>query len=94
MYEQAYFRIDDALDSERMVILDLLRPYVLVHFRDLRFNVSATPLNYERVARDQEFRNLVDYRLQLVKQNHRMNFDGALPEIRGLVAALEEELGR
>ena len=94
VYEQAYFRIDDALDSERMVILDLLRPYVLVHFRDLRFNISATPLDYARVAGDQEFLNLVDYRLQLVKQNHKMNFDGALPEIRALVAALEAELAR
>ena len=93
VYEQAYARIDDALDSERMVILDLLRPYVLVHFKDLRFNVSATPLDYAFVATDQKFVNLIDYRLQLVKQNHLRNFDEALPEIRALKDVLDDELG-
>jgi len=76
-----------------MVILDLLRPYVLVHFKDLRFNISATPLDYGFVSTDQEFLNLIDYRLQLVRQNHMANFDEALPELRSLVAALDEELG-
>lgn len=94
VYEQSYVRLDDAHDSERMVILDLLRPYVLVHFKDLRFNVSATPLDYDFVSTDQEFLNLVDYRLQLVRQNHMGNFDEALPEIRRLVAALDEALGQ
>ena len=93
VYEQAYFRLDDALDSERMVILDLLRPYVLIHFKDLRFNESATPLDYGFVSTDQEFLNLIDYRLQLVRQNHMRNFDAALPEIRSLKAALDERLG-
>jgi hypothetical protein len=92
VYEQSYAHLDDALDSERMVILDLLRPYVLVHFKDLRFNVSAAPLDYAFVSTDQEFLNLVDYRLQLVKQNHMMNFARALPEIRGLKQSLDDRL--
>jgi hypothetical protein len=93
VYEQSYARLDDALDSERMVILDLLRPYFLVHFKDLRFNVSATPLDYGFVSTDPQFLNLVDYRIQLVRQNHLGNFDAALPEIRSLVAALDGVLG-
>lgn len=94
VYEQSYARLDDAHESERRVILDLLRPYFLVHFKDLRFNVSATPLDYRFVSTDQEFLNLADYRLQLVRQNHMTgNFDEALPELRSLLAALAAALG-
>ena len=92
VYEQAYARVDDALDAERGVILDLLRPYVLVHFKDLRFTVSATPLDYGYVSTDQQFLNLIDYRLQLLRQNHMRNFDEALLELRSLKLALDEEL--
>lgn len=94
VYEQAYSRLDDAHEMERAVVLDLLRPYVLVHFKDLRFGVSATPLDYGHVSSDQEFINLADYRLQLVRQNHRMQFDAALPDLRALLSQLDEELGR
>ena len=74
--------------------MDLLRPYFLVHFRDLIFNENATPLDYDAVSADGEFLNLVDYRLQGVKQNHIPNLERATSEIGALIDSIEVELGR
>lgn len=56
------------MELETYVVLEVLRTYYLTHFRRLRFNVSATPVDYEAVVHDPEFRNLLDYRLQNVAQ--------------------------
>jgi len=94
VYEQTYPNAERAIASERAVVLDLLRPYFLVHFRDLRFNESATPLDYDEVSKDAEFLNLVDYRLQLVRQNHIPLLQHATSEMRDLIEATALELGR
>jgi hypothetical protein len=93
VYETSYVNSGVGIEMERDVILDLLRPYFLIHFRDLRFGSSATPLDYAAVSTDPEFLNLVDYRLQLVRQNHLPRLRGAIPEIRALKEAIDEELG-
>lgn len=92
MHELSYKEAQDALDDERGVILDLLRPYFLVHFRDLRFNRSATPLDYGFISHDPEFLNLADYRLQNHKQNSHPALQRAIPRIRALRAAIGNEL--
>jgi hypothetical protein len=82
------------LEAERRVVLDLLRPYFLENFRDLIFNQSATPLDYDAVLNDTPFLNLVDYRLQGVKQSSIPLLETATSEIRELIEAIEVELGR
>ena len=79
--------------TEREIVRDYLRPYFLSHFRDLRFNQSATPLDYQAILRDTEFLNRVDYRLQAVKQNHIQAFTRAISEIDALIDAISVELG-
>ena len=81
------------MELEGDILFDLFRPYFVVHFRDLRFNQSATPLDYEALLSDVEFLNLVDYRLQVVKQNHIQNLERATSEIGALIEAIEFELG-
>lgn len=92
VYEDTYPRIRRSISWEASLVLDLMRPYFLVHFRDLRFNESATPVDYETIAKSTEFVNLIDYRLQLTRQNHLRVFGQAIDEIDALIAALDAEL--
>lgn len=92
VYEWSYARARGAQDGERSSVLDLLRPYFLLHFKDLRFNRSATPLDYEFISNDPEFLNLADYRLQNVTQNSLPLVQEAILDIRALKAAIDEEL--
>jgi hypothetical protein len=80
-------------DLEADVVLGLLRPYFLLHFRDLRFSQSATPLDYQALLSDTEFLNLVAYRLQTVRQSHINTFELAISEVRDLIKATELALG-
>lgn len=92
VYETSYRRARGARDAEESIVLGLLRPYFLLHFKDLRFNLSATPVDYEFIANDHEFLNLADYRLQNLKQNGLVLLRGAITEIRALKAAIDEKL--
>lgn len=92
VYEQAYASIEASLETEANVVLEVLRPYFLLHFRDLRFNQTATPLSYDSLRRSVEFANLVSYRLQVVRQNHLPRFESGIAEVQQLINALEQEL--
>jgi hypothetical protein len=92
VYERTYARLQDALDRERETVLEVLRPYFILHFRDLSFGQSATPLNYGAVSNDTEFINLAAYRLQLVRTNQIARFEDAIPELRGLLEGIGAEL--
>jgi hypothetical protein len=46
---------------------DIIRPYYLENFRNLRFSESATPLHYEELWVDSFYKNIVDYRLTFLK---------------------------
>lgn len=91
-YEWSHTRARDAFEAEREVILELLRPYFLLHFRDLRFNTSATPLDYDFVASDPRFLNLADYRLQNIVQNSLPLVRESITELRALKRAIDREL--
>lgn len=93
VYEQSYGRAQAAVDSELRVIIDLLQPYFLTQFKDLKFHQSATPIDYESLAADTEFLNIVDYRLQIVRQNSIPSAEAAIADINGLIAALDGKLG-
>jgi len=93
VYEQTYSDLEGSTATEREIVRDYLRPYFLSHFRDLRFDQSATPLDYQMILGDTEFLNLVDYRLQVVKQNHVAVFTQAISAIGALIDAISVELG-
>ena len=92
VYEQSYGNAQAAVDSELRVILDLLQPYFLTQFKDLRFRQSATPLDYEALLLDSKFLNIVDYRLQIVRQNNIPTAEATLADINTLIAALDQTL--
>lgn len=92
VYEETFPRTRRSIEYEENLVLDLLRPYFLINFRDLRFNVSATPLDYPTISKSTEFLNLVDYRLQLTRQNQIPTFERALSEVDALMAAIGTEL--
>jgi hypothetical protein len=92
VYEQTYPLLERVRDGEREATLELLRPYVLLHFRDLVFGQSATPLDYDAVSNDVEFLNLASYRLQLTRQNHVPRLEAAIPELRRLIDRIDGEL--
>lgn len=94
VYERVYPRVQASAELEQEVILGVLRPYFLVHFRDLRFSSSATPLDYSTVRGDPVFLNLVDYRLQTLRQTYIPRVREATEAITMLVAAISAELGR
>lgn len=93
VFEKTYANLDLSYEDEKSSVLGVLRPYFLFHFKDLRFNVSATPLDYEALSGDQEFLNIADYRLQVVRQNHLVVFGRSITEIRALLGSLATELG-
>ena len=93
VYEETYPGLRLSISYEARLILDLMRPYFLVHFRDLVFNESATPLDYEALTNSTEFLNLIDYRLQLTRQNQLRVFEESLLEIDALIDALAAALG-
>jgi len=92
VYERSYDRARGARDAESSIVLGLLRPYFLLHFKDLQYNSSATPLDYEFISNDAEFLNLADYRRQNLTQNGIPLLREAIPEIRALKAAIDQEL--
>ena len=92
LYEQAVPLSEASVEVERGVVFDLLRPYYLEHFRDLRFNKSAAPLDHDAILADTRFLNLVDYRLQVLLQNHIPQFERLVPEIEAVLRQVAAEL--
>ncbi|MGD8278184.1 MAG: DUF6090 family protein [Gemmatimonadota bacterium] len=92
VYEQAYPRIEASVRMERNVVLEVLRPYFLRHFRNLRFGLSAEPIDYRALLADDEFLNLLDYRRQVVAQNHITRFTEAIPQLEALRTRIREAL--
>ena len=80
------------MEVERDVVLNVLRPYFLIHFRDLSFGESATPLDYDAISTDVEFLNLAQYRLEAVEQGQIPWLESGTSEVRDLLEAIAEEL--
>lgn len=93
VYELSYKHVEAAVESELRVILDLLQPYYLKHFSDLKFHESATPLGYRTLISDTEFLNIIDYRLEIVRQNNIPRTEATIEDLRRLIAAIDQKLG-
>jgi len=94
VYEQTLASVEASMNLEESVVLDVLRPYFLAHFRDLRSGQSATPLDFAAVSRDVQFLNALDYRLQGVARRDILRFERAVSEMNALIDAIEIELSR
>jgi hypothetical protein len=94
IYDHYYERIIGANQVETGVNLDLMRPYFLQHFRDLKFSSSATPMDYAAVIADPWFRNMVEYRLTVLRGNVLDFYPEVIGEIRAMLETLDRELGK
>lgn len=76
-----------------LIMLDLMRPVYLERFVDLRFNESATPLDYASLVGDIRFINLIDYRLAVIRQGEMQILSGARAHMLELIDLIDAELG-
>lgn len=94
LYDLRIESLDELHKTQRSVVLDALRPYFLRNFRDLLFHQNATPLDYNQVASDPEFRNLLDYRLQVMRAGEIPFYVETVGMVSDLIARLDAELNR
>ena len=92
IYDHYFERIIGANQVETGVNLDLMRPYFLRHFRDLKFSSSATPMDYHAVIADPWFLNMVEYRLTVLRGNQLNFYPEVIGEIRAMLEMLDAEL--
>ncbi len=93
VYERTYVQIEIVAQIEQNIAFEVLRPYFLVHFRDLQFDISATPLDYDTVLADPYYFNIVTYRLKALRIGPLLVFENTLEDINHLVDAIETRLG-
>jgi len=94
VFDHFYERLNGGHDVDAQVTFDILRPYYLHHFEDLKFNESATPMDYDSVMRDPYFLNIVNYRLEVLKRNQLETYELAIAQIRMVLQLLDEEISR
>jgi hypothetical protein len=80
-------------DIDMKITLDIIRPFYLRNFRDIEFKLSATPIDYDVIFNDPYYRNIVDYRLIVLRSNRITSYTRIIDEIRDVLAMLEKELG-
>ena len=92
IYDHHYERVgvQDGIDVG--VTLGVMRPYYLENFRDLHFLQSATPIDYGLVVSDTYFHNIVDDRLEVLRNNQLSSYPEVIGDIEGVLALLEREL--
>ena len=79
VYEELYQGMQGSVDSEKQTSLNVFRPYFLKHFRDMRFRLTATPVDYNFIVKDPEFvrQKLVDRGERVVMEATGANRDEA-----------------
>jgi hypothetical protein len=92
VFEQTYAEVARSVDGERSAIREVLRPFVLKHFRDLEFGENATPIDYDSLLQNTEFHNILGYRNVQVKRNQVAIFSAAIAEIEELLEMVRQEL--
>jgi len=93
IYDQTYEEVQGGYEAERNLMFDVVRPYYLHAFRDIHFRESATPLHYERLARDSYFRNLLDYRLASLQANAISPGEAAIGKVVETLTLIDRDVG-
>lgn len=91
-YEHVYARIEMTQQIEEEVTTQILRPYFLREFRDLKLRDSATPLRPAAVMTDSYFLNVLEYRVGLLKSNNLRVLQAAIPALESLVQRIDAAL--
>lgn len=94
LYERTYADLAAAEQTDQNAIFEVMRPYYLRAFRDLKFRESATPLDPQAVLRDPYFQNLVEYRLAVLRANQLTTTAAAIPEVAATLRLVNAELAR
>ncbi|MFC1688773.1 DUF6090 family protein [Pseudomonadota bacterium] len=94
VFDNYYDRLLGEQDIDMQVTANVMRPYYLQHFRDLKFGESATPMDYEEILDDTYFLNIVDYRLAVLRSNQLDSYGLTAVEIRKVLQLLNEEINR
>lgn len=84
VYDHFYERILNENEVDLSVNSDLMRLYYLQHFRGLEFRRSATPIDCDAVIADAWFRNMVEYRLAVLRANQLDSCSATMEEIHQL----------
>ena len=92
IYDDYYEGMQTEHRVDESVNFDLMRPYFMNQFRDLMFLKSATPMNYEFVVNDPWFKNVVDYRLAVLRSNQLASYASATDEMKRVLGLLDIEL--
>ena len=89
VFESGYSTNEKDYEIE-LWVNDIIRPYYLENFRNLRFSESATPLQYEELWGDSYYKNIVDYRLTFLKGVLVRDHKRLKNEMEKLITLIEE----
>lgn len=92
LYERTYADLEQEEAIDRNAIFDVLRPYYLRSFRDLRFRESATPIDPAAVMADPYYRNLVEYRLAVLRANPLAGTAQAIAQVKQTIALIDRSV--
>jgi hypothetical protein len=93
LYENVLAEIRLANEINYNVNFEVLRPYYLANFREVRPSGSATPLDYDAVMSDPYFANLLVYRLDVIRRSLLPRYEDAVQKAATLLVLLEVTLG-
>ncbi|MDX1557146.1 MAG: DUF6090 family protein [Xanthomonadales bacterium] len=94
VFDHHYLLIEEWRQLEKETTYDILRPYYLQYFKDLRFHKNATPLDYEFIVNDAYFRNMIHYRISSLEFNPMDSYPEAIRDMRTAIARIDEEIAR
>jgi hypothetical protein len=89
VFDHYYERIDGEHEIEQGINFGLMRPYYLQHFSGLQILQSATPVDYGFVASDPYYRNILDYRVEILEFNQLESYAEAAETIREVLILLD-----
>jgi hypothetical protein len=94
VFETGMVELSRADEIIMNVSLEILRPYYLARFRNLEFLEYAEPLDYSEVAADSYFRNLLDYRIVVLRRGVLPRYEQTIRSMSELLEIIERELSR
>lgn len=91
-YAERYASIEKTNEIQYNVTMQIMRPEFLAKFRDLRFNENAKPLDYQSIAYDRYFLNLLEYRLVVMRTNEIADYEQTTADALTLIGKIENKI--
>jgi hypothetical protein len=89
LFELNYKGLSDIFSGAEPSINEVIRPYYLSNFHDIKFIEAATPNNLDKVWNDTYFQNIVDFRIIAITSNQVMAYEKALPKINEIIRDID-----